>query len=217
MAIAERRLRERAERKEQIIAAAERVFFAKGFTATSMEQIATEAEVSKGTLYLYFKNKDDLFIALSFGFLDHLCSRFEHIAGQGGPGLRLVESMMRAYTEVVAERPQRFRNLAESLATGYALDTSVPSMAAHHEMLGRLVGCLVSAIDCGKSDGSIRNDVDAKQVAGQVWGGLLGILLVDLNREEVLRRSARSLDFSSLVPNYIELLCDGLAPKGGGE
>ncbi len=217
MAIADRRQRERAERREQIVAAAERVFFAKGFTATSMDQVAAEAEVSKGTLYLYFKNKDDLFIALSSRFLDHLSSRFERLAKQDGPGLKIVESMMRAYAEVVAERPKHFRILAESLATGYSLDTSVPSMAAHQKMIGRLVALLVSAIDKGKLDQSVREDIDATQVAGQLWGGVFGILLINLNREELQRRTASSLDFSSMVPNYIVLLCDGLAPKRGGQ
>ncbi|GAB4524331.1 MAG: TetR/AcrR family transcriptional regulator [Anaerolineales bacterium] len=59
------------ERSEQILEAASQVFAQKGFAATRMDDIAQVAEVSKGTLYLYFKSKDALITAL----LDRL---FQH-------------------------------------------------------------------------------------------------------------------------------------------
>ena len=52
------------ERKSQIINAAEGVFTKKGFDEARMDDIAEETGLSKGTLYLYFKSKDDLIIAI---------------------------------------------------------------------------------------------------------------------------------------------------------
>src|SRR5574338_418096 len=52
------------ERKTQIINAAESVFTEKGFDQARMDDIAEETGLSKGTLYLYFKSKDDLIIAI---------------------------------------------------------------------------------------------------------------------------------------------------------
>ena len=52
------------ERKNQIINAAEDVFTQKGFDEARMDDIAEETGLSKGTLYLYFKSKDDLIIAI---------------------------------------------------------------------------------------------------------------------------------------------------------
>jgi len=52
------------ERKTQIINAAEGVFMEKGFDQARMDDIAEETGLSKGTLYLYFKSKDDLIIAI---------------------------------------------------------------------------------------------------------------------------------------------------------
>jgi len=51
-------------KREQILAGAERVFLKQGFDAASMDAIARMAGVSKGTLYVYFKNKKDLFKTL---------------------------------------------------------------------------------------------------------------------------------------------------------
>src|SRR5215470_3506409 len=48
-------------KREQILEGARRVFLGQGFDAASMGEIARAAGVSKGTLYVYFKNKEDLF------------------------------------------------------------------------------------------------------------------------------------------------------------
>ncbi len=79
MGIHERKERERERRRQQIIVAAKRVFSEKGFTRATMEDIAHEAELSPGTLYLYFKNKDELYASLSLRILHYLLIRLEHL------------------------------------------------------------------------------------------------------------------------------------------
>lgn len=79
MGIQERKKRERERRRQQIMIAAKRVFSQKGFNKTTMEDIAKEAELSPGTLYLYFKNKDELFSSLTIRILQYLNIRLEHV------------------------------------------------------------------------------------------------------------------------------------------
>ena len=64
MGLAERRQRERDKRREEIITAASKLFSKKGYENVSMEEIANEVELSKSTLYFYFKDKDSLFLAV---------------------------------------------------------------------------------------------------------------------------------------------------------
>ncbi len=64
MTLKSRRMREKEMRREQILDAARTLLFDKGMAALSMGQIAELAELSVGALYLYFKNKEDLFAAL---------------------------------------------------------------------------------------------------------------------------------------------------------
>ncbi len=61
---ARRRLREREHRLETILKAAGTLFAEEGYHRTGMERIADEAEVSVGTVYFYFKNKEDLLVQL---------------------------------------------------------------------------------------------------------------------------------------------------------
>lgn len=72
MGIQERKQREKEQRKKQIMEAAKIVFSAKGFNRATMEEIAGEAELSPGTLYLYFKNKEELHTSLSINILQYL-------------------------------------------------------------------------------------------------------------------------------------------------
>ncbi|MEA3435729.1 MAG: TetR/AcrR family transcriptional regulator [Thermodesulfobacteriota bacterium] len=82
MGIKERKEREKERRRQQIIVAAKRIFSAKGFNKATMEDIAVEAEISPGTIYIYFKNKDELYASLSIRILQHLNIRLEHVKNQ---------------------------------------------------------------------------------------------------------------------------------------
>lgn len=59
-----RREREHLSRKREILEAAQKVFAQKGFHQATIDEIAKEAELAKGTIYLYFKNKRELFYSL---------------------------------------------------------------------------------------------------------------------------------------------------------
>lgn len=67
----------KAARKKKIVDAAERLFAENGFRATSMEGIATAADMAKATVYSYFKNKDALFVAAARRFADQLAAAVE--------------------------------------------------------------------------------------------------------------------------------------------
>jgi len=100
--IRERKAREKERRRQQIIVAAKRVFSQKGFNKATMEDIADEAELSPGTLYLYFKNKEELYASLSLRILQYLGIRVEHVHRDAGPGPEekleaLIEAMYDVY------------------------------------------------------------------------------------------------------------------------
>src|SRR4030067_2739877 len=82
MGILERKRGEKEARRQQIIVAAKRVFSEKGFNKSTMEDIAQEAELSPGTLYLYFKNKEELYASLSLRILQYLHIRVSHVINQ---------------------------------------------------------------------------------------------------------------------------------------
>ena len=56
-----------------------KVFSTKGFNAATMEEIALEAQLSPGELYLYFKSKEDLHTLLSIEILKHLADKIREV------------------------------------------------------------------------------------------------------------------------------------------
>ncbi len=62
MGILERKEKEKQQRRDDILGAAKEVFFSKGLMSATMDEIAEKAELSKGTLYLYFASKEELYL-----------------------------------------------------------------------------------------------------------------------------------------------------------
>ncbi|MBW2130096.1 MAG: TetR/AcrR family transcriptional regulator, partial [Deltaproteobacteria bacterium] len=77
MGIRERKEREKKARRRAILEAAKAVFFERGFMGSTMDQIAKKAEISKGTLYLYFPGKEELYVSILLEGLELLHARFK--------------------------------------------------------------------------------------------------------------------------------------------
>lgn len=108
MGIKERKEREKERRRQQIMVAAKRVFSNKSFNKATMEDIAREAELSPGTIYLYFKNKEELFASLSLRILHYMNIRLEQVN-----------------TEKFQEPEQKIKALKEALYEVYEFDSVV--------------------------------------------------------------------------------------------
>ena len=84
-----RERKKKENRRRQILAAAQSVFSDKGFSGATMEDIARKAELSPGTLYLYFKNKEDLYASLCLRILAYMLVRLEGLAEETEPLAKL--------------------------------------------------------------------------------------------------------------------------------
>ncbi len=82
MGIYERKQREKKQRRQEILHAARKVFSNKGYHSATIEEIALEAELSPGTLYLYFKNKEELHTFLSIEILKRLADEIQKVVSQ---------------------------------------------------------------------------------------------------------------------------------------
>ena len=82
MGIEERKERDKEFRRHQIMDAAKNTFAQKGFSGATIESIAEAADFSPATIYLYFKNKDELYASLSLKILKVLVEKIESIVNQ---------------------------------------------------------------------------------------------------------------------------------------
>jgi len=105
MSIVERREREKKKRKNDIINAAERLFFSKGYDNVSMNDIAQDVELSKATIYLYFENKESLFFTIVLRGTRILNSMIKKAVHNEDKGINLVNAYRTAYYKFTKEYP----------------------------------------------------------------------------------------------------------------
>ncbi|MBN1375881.1 MAG: TetR/AcrR family transcriptional regulator [Dehalococcoidia bacterium] len=112
-AIQERKKRENDQRLINIYEAAKKVFFEKGYLQATMEDICVEAQVSKPTIYRYFKSKDALYCSLMIPITNYMNTQLANIeknllASYYKTGKSFVQDMFRAYWGMYNVDPEAF-------------------------------------------------------------------------------------------------------------
>lgn len=217
MGITERKERERIERGEAIVDAAERIIFEKGFEEATMDDIAEEAELSKGALYLYFKNKMELYLAICQRGSDKLNAKFSRILALDHPGLELIRMMGEAYLEFVTRDPLYFRMFQyyEGIRDEEFLENS--KFAGKCEENSReALTIMARALQIGMQDGSIDDSYDPKELAIIIWASSRGIVhLAHLKSRKPHDKLLEGVDLKmeSMFEAFIGILGSGMASK----
>lgn len=154
-----RRDQERQVRRAGIIEAAERVFRRKGSARASMDEVATEAQFTKRTVYQYFVNKEDLLFAVALEASRRLFARQQAILAEDGPGLAKVRRAAQAYYEFSRDKPDLFR-LIEDARLLKPRPKDVPGRSAFIRCRTEMFEAYGQALRAGIADGSIRSDID---------------------------------------------------------
>jgi AcrR family transcriptional regulator len=155
MGILERRLRERARRTQEIIDAAKRTFSAKGFSNTTMNDIADSSELSRRTLYLYFKSKEQLALAMTAGALTELRQGFARIARETGSAFDRLRRMLEAYRAMMVADPGRFQFLVTFSENAKAVPKDSEELRSCEESLGTIEATLGVLLREGLADKSL--------------------------------------------------------------
>ncbi len=109
MGTQERREREKKRREEEIIDAAENVFFGKGFDNSTMDDVATEAELSKGALYKYFTSKNELCTAIVSRAMKLVIEHFEKALGEPKlNGQEKLRQLCRSFLDFYSKHPEYY-------------------------------------------------------------------------------------------------------------
>ena len=160
MGIAERKEREKEIRRNMIIDAAERVIFANRIDTSTMDQIAEEAELSKGTLYLYFKSKTDLYLAIQDRGMSILSDKLARVLGEKRKGIDLLKRFGEVYFDYANQYPNYFN--AEMFCRSHEFIEEITAselFQCTREKRIEIVNFLIRGIQIGVQDGSIRRDV----------------------------------------------------------
>ena len=178
MGVAERRWREKEQRRNTIMDAAERVFFAKGADTATMDEVAEIAELSKGLLYHYFKNKHDLCHAIVHRGLRVLKQFFERAIRNNERGIDQVRAIGEGYIQFSREYPNYFTLMAWFEAERSENGHPESFELACEQEGGQVIELVAQAVQNGIDDGSIRADLHPMVTAVNLWGQTHGLIQV---------------------------------------
>jgi AcrR family transcriptional regulator len=168
------RTQRKNDRRRSIVEAAARLFAEHGFADCDMECVAGDLGIAKGTLYLYFPGKVELFRAcVDWGMAEMQRVVFEAAQGELPPFRRLARSI-RAYLEFFDQNPQYVELLIQERAMfrdrkrGTYFEYREGIRADFRSIYGQLV-----------ADGTLRNDLPLDRLLDAVGAMLYGTMLVN--------------------------------------
>ncbi len=190
------------DKYQRILEAAIKVFAEQGFFQSTIAQIAKEAGVADGTIYLYFKNKDDILVQF-----------FNYKAKQVFDGFR--EEVNRAESAVDKLRNLVRRHLAEfqrdrNMAILYQFETHQSSRLAEEqikEMSNMYLDIVAEIMEQGQQEGLIRKNLYLSLVKRFILGAV----------DEVINtwiHSGGEYDLVSMADPLVDLFIEGVGTGG---
>lgn len=209
MGITERREREKERRRNEILDAAEKVFFSEGLDNATMDDVAAEAELSKGTLYIYFKSKRELYLGINARGLNILREILEKVNEVPDSGLEKLKKMSFAYRDFANQYPDYFNALLyfQKIESENGLEKE---LAVKVRRMGEQVLQIIeNVIRQGLQDDSIKCKTEPLKLSYLLWGQTTGVIQM-ISR--LKNDSLQTLTFEPeiLFQDFINMLHSGL-------
>ncbi len=179
------------DKRERILKAAIRVFARKGFYSTRVSEIAKAAGVADGTIYLYFKNKDDVLISI---FQDRI-SKLLEVLTEAVAQKSNFEEKLRVVVDLQLGLLDGSRELAEVVTVNLRQSSRLLKQFGA-PLFGKYLETLARVFEEGQENGAVRQDVSPRVLARALWGALDAIALgwaLGGGDEQMMRRSAQQV------------------------
>lgn len=206
-----RRQKERDRREQEIVEAAQKVFFEKGYQAATMSDIAKAAELSKGTLYLYFESKSNLFTRLLEGIQKHASQRVLKIVESEKKPLEQLVRIACVYGDFFEQNAGHAKVLASLMTSSntevfYSIYS--PEMMEASERENQMVS---SVVEKGIQEGVLRPDLCPAQVSSQLWLGLMGVSLLEITGGDPFYAEHCTPQYVPSSRSFLETIVRGLS------
>jgi AcrR family transcriptional regulator len=208
MGISERKEREKQRRREEILDAAEKVFFSKGIEKSTMDDVAEEAELSKGTLYIYFKSKEDIHWAISHRGVKNLLINMEKKVDKNKNAIDNLLIIADAFINFTQSEKQ----LADSILFFEGCD--IEKLNIDHEQIKNSflndspIHLVTEFVEEGIQQGIIRDDIPVNMLSNILWSQFVGVLQVANRKEELL--NLVNITREELIENHIKIVLNGI-------
>ncbi|WFR98537.1 TetR/AcrR family transcriptional regulator [Rhizobium tumorigenes] len=198
------RAEQKARRPKQILDAAFEEFVERGYVATRVEDIAERVGVTKGTIYVYFETKEELFSAM----INHISTPFEDILASGRKLEGNCENRLRTLIETLYDDFLGNRRMRELLRFVIAEGTRFPHVIDenHRLFIEPLISFAQSIIDEGQRNGEFKTGpgLTAEVVMSPIMLAMVFRLIFNDRRE---------FDRDTSIAAHFDMIFNGLLPR----
>jgi TetR/AcrR family transcriptional regulator len=214
LGIHERKEREKEQRREDILDAAQKVFFEKGLIAATMDDIAEAAELSKGTLYLYHKSKEDLYLAVMMRGTHQLYDMFQRVLETQETTLKKLMNIDNAYTEFSKTSANYFRMFHFFQVPHFHKQASEEVREACSRDQKKLWDLVIGLLQRAIEEKLIRAELNPAELSIILWSSTTALLL-RIDNEKDLWRERMHIDLTDTLKVSNSLLWNAMLTETG--
>lgn len=199
-----KRIAKKEEKYKLILDVAERLMKEKGLSALNMDEVAAMSNLAKGTLYLYFKSKEEIFAALALKARILLLEAFQDAVSKSNAPIEQLKLVIYAnYTFL------KSNSLYYDLVSFYENNERETETDEMVSVIGKISELIITIIKKGQSDGIIDNSIEPSVLSFSMWGMTVGIMQL-LKVKAGLINHHESLSEKDILANYIGLFEKGI-------
>jgi AcrR family transcriptional regulator len=172
----DRRKKEKENRKNAILKAARKLFFERGFKSVTVDLIAAKAEVSKGSIYLYFDSKEEIYTQILITANIERHKEIETYATQEGKASDLLLQFSREYIDFFMDNNELFRILMAFMLHSEQMNLTEEQNAQLIYTTNENIRIFSEVLQRGVNTGEFSPDINIRQVQNAIWGLLNGII-----------------------------------------
>jgi len=208
MGIKQRRRREKEQRRQQILDASRTLLFKKGLNAISVNQIARQAELAVGTIYFYFRSKEDIFAALQEEGLELLLGDVQRALEEASDARDSLHNIAQAYFTFSRKHKNYFDVINYFLsAADVVFAPEIKQQIDQHGI--RILKVVEQALQDGVHQGQFRM-IDVRRHALLFWMILHGLVPFRKMKDTLLAGDSHSAFYRFAVDHFIAGLSQGV-------
>ncbi len=191
MSSEERRKKEKENRKNSILKAARKLFFERGFKSVTVDLIAAKAEVSKGSIYLYFDSKEEIYTQILISANIERHKEIENFARQEGTASELLLKYAKVYVDFFLENNELFRILMTFMLHSENMNLTEEQNTQLIHTTNENIRTISEILQKGVDAGEFSDRIDIRQGQNAIWGLLNGIISLYIYSGAPEKRSER--------------------------
>jgi len=207
MASPDRKARKKLQRRQEILEAAYTVFREVGYSAATVDLIAERADLAKGTIYIYFKSKEELYFSLLVNGLDILVELLRDLSTKDHPPETMLKETAGTLFQFYTEYTDYFR-LFIVMQQEDMQNKLTPELAGELNARGTAILKLLSSQIQSLIGSGVATPVNPWNIANILWGAFNGITELAITREHLKVRNPNTED---LIYLFFEVIERGLA------